>query len=149
MLERAREHGVRLMEGRVERIDTAGGRVGGVDIRAAGGLQTIGTSRVVLAAGRLYETAARMLGIKLPLFCELHANIAFNDPLGAMPRSAPLTSWTDPLTIAWSEDEREELSSSARQRRLVDELPGGAHGRLEGAGDSTSVLGLWTYDVEP
>src|SRR6266852_4287331 len=134
MLERAREHGVRLMEGRVERIDTAGGRVGGVDIRAAGGLQTIGTSRVVLAAGPLYETAARMLGIKLPLFCELHAKIAFNDPLGAMPRSAPLTIWTDPLTIAWSEDEREELSSSARHRRLVDELPGGAHGRTDARG---------------
>src|SRR6266446_1281908 len=149
MLERAREHGVRLLEGRVERIDTAGGRVGGVDIRAAGGLQTIGTSRVVLAAGPLTEAAARMLGIKLPLFCELHAKIAFNDPLGAMPRSAPLTIWTDPQTIAWSEDEREELASSPRHRRLVGELPGGAHGRPEGAGESTSVLGIWTYDAEP
>ncbi len=149
LLERAREHGVRLLEGRVERIDTAGGRVGGVDIRAAGGLQTIGTSRVVLAAGPLTEAAARMLGIKLPLFCELHAKIAFNDPLGAMPRSAPLTIWTDPQTIAWSEDEREELASSPRHRRLVGELPGGAHGRPEGAGESTSVLGIWTYDAEP
>src|SRR5215472_8284226 len=51
LLERARDKGVRLLEGRVERIDTTGGRVGGVDVRAAGGLQTIGTSRVVLAAG--------------------------------------------------------------------------------------------------
>src|SRR5713101_1960332 len=108
LLERARAHGVRLLEGRVERIDTA----------------------------------ARMLGIKLPLFCELHAKIAFNDPLGAMPRSAPLTIWTDPQTIAWSEDEREELASSPRHRRLVGELP-------EGAGESTSVLGIWTYDAEP
>src|SRR5262249_54286333 len=58
LLERAREHGVRLLEGRVERIDTTGGRVGGVDVRAAGGLQTIGTSRVVLAAGPLRATAA-------------------------------------------------------------------------------------------
>jgi glycine/D-amino acid oxidase-like deaminating enzyme len=90
-----------------------------------------------------------MLGIKLPLFCELHAKIAFNDSIGAVPRSAPLTIWTDPMTIAWSEDEREELASSPRHRRLVGELPGGAHGRPEGTGESTSVLGIWTYDAEP
>src|SRR3990172_8865970 len=44
LLERAREHGVRLVEGRVERMDTAGGRVRGVDVQAAGGARTIGTS---------------------------------------------------------------------------------------------------------
>jgi len=90
-----------------------------------------------------------MLGLDLPVFCELHAKIAFNDPLGAMPRGAPMTLWADPMTIAWSADERAELAASARHRRLVDELPPGAHGRPEGAGESTSVLGIWTYDVEP
>ena len=39
--------------------------------------------------------------------------------------------------------------ASSKHRRLVDELPPGAHGRPEGAGESTSVLGIWTYDVEP
>jgi len=66
-----------------------------------------------------------------------------------VPRWAPLMIWTDPQTIAWSEDEREELARSPRHRRLVEELPGGAHGRPEGAGESTSVLGIWTYDAEP
>src|SRR6266850_295950 len=42
LLERAREHGVRLVEGRVQRIDTAGGRVGGVEVLGPGGTQTIG-----------------------------------------------------------------------------------------------------------
>jgi len=54
-----------------------------------------------------------------------------------------------PVTIAWSATERAELAASARHRRLVDELPPGAHGRPEGAGESTSVLGIWAYDVEP
>lgn len=90
-----------------------------------------------------------MLGLELPVFCELHAKIAFNDSLGAMPRDAPMTLWADPMTIAWSADERAELAGSPRHRRLVEELPPGAHGRPEGAGESTSVLGIWTYDVEP
>ena len=149
LLERAREHGVRLVEGRVERIDIAGGRVRGVDVQAAGGAQTIGTSRAVLAAGPYLKDSGRMLGLELPVFCELHAKIAFNDPLGAMPRGAPMTLWADPMTIVWSADERAELAGSSRHRRLVDELPPGAHGRPEGAGESTAVLGIWTYDVEP
>jgi sarcosine oxidase, subunit beta len=149
LLERAREHGVRLVEGRVERIDTAGGRVRGVELRGAGGAQIIGTPRAVLAAGPLLKEAGRMLGLDLPVFCELHAKIAFNDPLGAMPRGAPMTLWADPVTIAWPADERADLARSSRHRRLVGELPPGAHGRPEGADESTSVLGIWTYDVEP
>jgi glycine/D-amino acid oxidase-like deaminating enzyme len=149
LLERAREHGVRLIEGRVERIDTAGGRVRGVGVQGPGGTQTIGTARAVLAAGPYLKEAGRLLGVELPVFCELHAKIAFNDTLGAMPRGAPMTLWADPMTIAWSQQERAELAASSKHRRLVDELPPGAHGRPEGAGESTSVLGIWTYDVEP
>jgi glycine/D-amino acid oxidase-like deaminating enzyme len=149
LLERAREHGVRLVEGRVERMDTGGGRVRGVELRGVGGTQTIGTSRAVLAAGPYLKEAGRMLGLDLPVFCELHAKIAFNDTLHAMPRGAPMTLWADPMTIAWSADERAELARTSRHRRLMDELPPGSHGRPEGAGESTSVLGIWTYDVEP
>ena len=149
LLERAREHGVRLVEGRVERIDTAGGRVRGVDVRGPGGTRTIGTGRAVLAAGPYMKDAGRLLGVDLPLFCELHAKIAFNDPLRAMPRDAPMVLWADPVTIAWSSEVRAGLAASARHRRLVEELPSGAHGRPEGTGESTSVLGVWTYDVEP
>jgi len=149
LLEQARAHGARLVEGRVEGIDATGGRVRGVEVRTAGGTQTIGTARAVLAAGPHLRSAGRMLGLDLPVFCELHSKIAFNDPLGAMPRGAPMTIWADPLTIGWSEDERAELAGSPRHRHLTEELPSGAHGRPEGAGESTSVLGVWTYDVEP
>src|SRR4029450_10101197 len=127
LLEQARAHGVRLLEGRVERIDAPGGRVRGVEIRTTGGTQTIGTGRAVLAAGPNLGRAGRMLGLDLPIFCELHSKIAFNDPLGAMPRGAPMTIWADPLTIGWSDDERAELAGSLRHRRLTEELPAGAH----------------------
>ena len=51
MLERARDTGVRLIEGRVERVETAGGRVTGVEVSGREARRTIGTRRFVNAAG--------------------------------------------------------------------------------------------------
>src|SRR5207247_2376150 len=50
LLERAREHGVQFLEGRVERIDTTGGRVRGGRVSARGEDVTMATPRVVKAA---------------------------------------------------------------------------------------------------
>ena len=149
LLERAREAGVRLLEGRVERIDTTGGRVRAVHVKARGGDTTIGTPRFVDAAGPFFAPVARLLGVEVPVFCERHAKIAFNDTLGAIPRSAPMTIWTDPVTLPWSDEERRELAASAEHKRLVEEFPAGVHGRPEGGGDSPVVLLIWTYDVVP
>jgi glycine/D-amino acid oxidase-like deaminating enzyme len=149
LLERAREAGVRLLEGRVERIDTTGGRVRAVRVKARGGDTTIGTPRFVDAAGPFFAPVARLLGVEVPVFCERHAKVAFNDALGAIPRSAPMTIWTDPVTLPWSDEERRELAASAEHKRLVEEFPAGVHGRPEGGGDSPVVLLIWTYDIEP
>ena len=148
MLERARAAGVRLVEGHVAGVDTAGGRVTGVRIESAGGARTIATPRFVAAAGPLMKSVGRLLGVELPLFCERHAKVAFNDTLGAMPRSAPMTIWTDRVRLPWSDDERAELAGS-EHRHLLDEFPAGVHGRPEGGGDSPVVLLIWTYDAEP
>jgi glycine/D-amino acid oxidase-like deaminating enzyme len=149
LLERAREAGVRFLEGRVERIDTTGGRVRSVRVSARGGETTIGTQRFVDAAGPFFAPVARLLGVEVPVFCERHAKVAFNDTLGAMPRAAPMTIWTDPVTLPWSDEERRELAASAEHKRLVEEFPPGVHGRPEGAGESPVVLLIWTYDIEP
>src|SRR6185503_16037062 len=106
LLERAREKGVRVLEGRVERVETAGGRVTAVKVSGAGGTQTLSTPRFVVAAGPLLKSVGRLVGVDLPVFCERHAKLAFNDVLGALPREAPLTIWTDPVRLPWSEDER-------------------------------------------
>jgi len=149
LLERAREAGVRLLEGRVERIDTTGGRVRAVRVKVRGGDTTIGTPRFVDAAGPFFAPVARLLGVEVPVFCERHAKVAFNDALGAIPRSAPMTIWTDPVTLPWSDEERRELAASAEHKRLVEEFPAGVHGRPEGGGDSPIVLLLWTYHLDP
>src|SRR5881628_1171243 len=100
MLERARDKGVRLVHGAVEKIDTTGGRVWGVTVGGA----TLATPRVVNAAGPFLARVGRMLGVELPVFCEAHAKVAFADTLGAMPREAPLLIWTDRVRVAWTDD---------------------------------------------
>jgi glycine/D-amino acid oxidase-like deaminating enzyme len=146
LLERARDTGVRLLEGRVEAVDTAGGRVAAVRVSGAGGTRTLATPRFVAAGGPLLRSVGRLVGADLPLFCERHAKAIFNDVLGALPRDAPLTIWTDPVRLPWSDEERVELGGS-EHRRLLEEFPAGVHGRPEGAGQA--VLLIWTYDVEP
>jgi glycine/D-amino acid oxidase-like deaminating enzyme len=147
LLERARDKGVRLLEGRVEGVETAGGRVAAVKVCGAGGARTIATPRFVAAGGPLMRALGRLVGADLPLFCERHAKVSFTDTLGALPREAPLTIWTDPVRLPWSDEERAELAGS-EHRRLLEEFPAGVHGRPEGAGDSRAVLLIWTYDVE-
>jgi glycine/D-amino acid oxidase-like deaminating enzyme len=149
LLERAREKGARLVEGRVERVDTTGGRVRAVHVSARDGTQTIATPRFVNAAGPFFKHVGRLLGLDLPVFSERHAKVAFNDVLGAIPRHAPMIIWTDPVHLPWTDDERRELSRSETHRRLLDEFPAGVHGRPEGPADSPVVLLIWTYDIEP
>jgi glycine/D-amino acid oxidase-like deaminating enzyme len=149
LLERAREKGARLVEGRVEAVDVAGGRVRGVTVAGPGGARRIDTPRFVNAAGPFTKAVGRLLGVELPVFCERHFKVAFNDTLRAVPRVAPMMIWTDPVRLPWTADEREELGESDAIRHLLEELPAGVHGRPEGAGESPVVLGIWTYDIEP
>jgi glycine/D-amino acid oxidase-like deaminating enzyme len=149
MLERAREKGVRLIDGRVEGVETAGGRVTGVVVSGRDGTRTIGTPRFVNAAGPFLKDVGRLLGIELPVFCERHAKVAFHDTLGVVPRHAPMMIWTDPVRLPWSDDERAELVEAEALRHLLDEMPAGVHGRPEGGGDSPIMLGVWTYHAEP
>jgi sarcosine oxidase subunit beta len=149
LLERAREGGARLVEGRVERVETAGGRVIGVKVNGSAGARSIGTPRFVNAAGPFAKDIGRLLGIELPLFCERHAKVAFNDTAGVVARHAPMMIWTDPVRLPWSAEERTELQHSDAHRHLLEEMPAGVHGRPEGGADSPWMLGVWTYDVKP
>lgn len=99
---------------------------------------------VVIAAGPMSRGVAALAGVDLPLFSELHLKVAFKDHMGVIPRRAPMTIWSDPQKIDWSEDERRELSSLGRQD-LLGEMPIHCHFRPEGGVESPYVLGLWEY----
>ena len=149
MLELARQHGVRLVEGQVESVDVADGRISGVRLATSGGPQRISTRQFVDAAGPYLGDVAGMLDVQLPLHTELHAKISINDPLGLFPRRAPLLIWADDQKLTWRPDERDAITHDPQLRYLLDTFPQGVHARPEGPDDSPIVLILWTYDTEP
>jgi glycine/D-amino acid oxidase-like deaminating enzyme len=118
-------------------------------VSTSGGARAIATPRFVNAAGPFVKAVGRLLDVELPVFCERHAKLAFNDVRGAVPRHAPLLIWADPVRLPWSAEERLELGRSDGHQRLLEEFPAGVHGRPEGAGESPVVLLIWTYDAEP
>jgi glycine/D-amino acid oxidase-like deaminating enzyme len=148
MLEGARERGARLLHAQVEGVDVRGGRVRAVRLSGERGAQTISTETFVIAAGPFAKQVGRMVGVDLPIYCELHAKISFNDYLKVVSRDAPLFIWADPQRLPWSEEERAALAESQETRWLLGPLPSGPHGRPEGGPESPILLILWTYDVQ-
>lgn len=142
MLEQARAHGARFVSARVTGVRTGDNQIESVQLEDG---SVISTRNFVVAAGPLSKQVAAMVGVDLPVYCELHAKIAFRDDLGAFPRDAPLLIWTDPQKLPWSEEERAAFAESDEMRGLVDEFPSGVHARPEG----NYILGLWTYHTEP
>jgi glycine/D-amino acid oxidase-like deaminating enzyme len=149
LLEQARERGVRLVSGRIAEVLVSGGRIAGV--RVAGGSEAgeIATRSFVNAAGPLAPAIGAQSGVPLPLYNELHGKVMFDDYLGVVPRELPLMIWSDPVTLAWSDDERADLRRDQELAWLLDPLPAGVHFRPEGGKGSRSLLLLWTYHVEP
>jgi glycine/D-amino acid oxidase-like deaminating enzyme len=149
LLERARERGVKLLRACVEEVEVQGGRVRTVRLGGTTALQRISTPRFVNAAGPFLKEVASKVGVDLPVFCELHAKVVFNDYQGVVPRDAPLLIWTDPQVIPWSEEERAVLAESQDTEPLLKQLPSGAHLRPEGGPSSHVVLMLWAYRSPP
>jgi glycine/D-amino acid oxidase-like deaminating enzyme len=149
LLERAQQHGARLLRGRVASVAVSGGRVAEVRVEMPGGTATIATPRFAVAAGPMLAGVAALLGVTLPVFSELHLKASFQDARGAVPRDAPLLIWDDPQQLAWSEEERTALAEAAATRWLLEQFPPGVHARPEGGGGSRNVLLLWPYHCTP
>jgi glycine/D-amino acid oxidase-like deaminating enzyme len=136
MLERAKEHGLTLVRGEVVGVSS------GVVSLADG--SRISTGRFVNAAGPMLGEVGAMVGADVPAHSEVHQKVAFRDPLGAIPRDAPMLIWADPQRLDLSDEER-ALCREQGRTDLLEELPPGCHCRPEGGGDSDWVLGLWEY----
>ncbi len=149
LLERARERGARLVQGRVEAVEVSGSRVQAVRVSQQGESHSLSTRCVVNAAGPMFKSVGQMVGVDLPVFFERHMKVAFNDHLGIVPRDVPLLIWTDPVRLPWSDEERAELAKSEADQKLLNEFPAGVHSRSEGGAASQSVLILWTYEMDP
>lgn len=147
--ERAQEHGVRLIEGKVEGVEVLSNSVKAVRVHGADGPRRIATANFVNAAGPFLKSVGEMIEVNIPVHSELHMKVAINDHLGVFPREAPLLIWTDPQILDWSSEERMLLEEDPDSQILLQEFPQGVHARPEGPADSPIVLMLWTYDTDP
>jgi glycine/D-amino acid oxidase-like deaminating enzyme len=156
LLERARAAGVRLVAGRVTAFERDERGVSAVRLDPAPAAGTngervdrIATRRVVAAPGPGLPHLVELAGLDLPVVCELHAKVTFDDVLGVLPRHLPLVIWTDPVTLDWPDDERRELASDPALSFLLGPLPPAVHFRPEGGEGSRKLLLLWAFDVAP
>jgi glycine/D-amino acid oxidase-like deaminating enzyme len=145
MLEEVRRAGVRSLRARVQGVETREGQVQAVQLDDG---RRILTDHFVNAAGPMLKEVGRMLGVELPVLCELHQKVAFNDQLSVIPRQAPLLIWMDAQHLPWTEEEHQLLIEDPQTRWLVGELPPGVHTRPEGEGDSRYILMLWEYNTQ-
>ncbi len=145
LLERARAAGARLLRGSVERVSLAGGRVVGVTVATPAGSVELATPTFVNAAGPLAGQVARLLGVELPIFSQLHMKASIDDGLGAVARDAPLIISADPAGLGWGAEERAALLEDEATAWMAAALPAGAHCRPEGEGGSRQLLMLWDY----
>lgn len=148
LLEEARAHGVHLATAALAAVDCAAGRVQGVWLQASGEMHPVRTRCLVNAAGPYVAPVASLLGVSLPVFCELHLKMAFRDTHQVVPRTAPLLIWDDAQELDWSADERAVLEAAPDMRWLLESLPAGVHGRPEGGAGSDQVLLLWPYHTQ-
>ena len=148
MLEQAIAHGAQYLKGSIESVEVAESQIKSIRVNINGGMQTLETQRFVIAAGPLQKEVGRMIGVEIPVECELHLKVMFNDPKHVFPRDMGLLIWNDPVQLTWSEEEKEALASSDETSWLLHELPSGLHGRPEGEGDM--FLLQWAYEkLEP
>ena len=151
MLEQALAHGAQLLKGRVEGVAVEANQVRSIEVALNGVPQTIQARNFVIAAGPFQKDVARMIGVDLPIECEVHYKVMLSDPKHIVPRDLGLLIWNDPVRLPWSDEERQVLSEADETRWLLEELPVGLHGRPEGEGDK--FLLQWAYEkpepVEP
>lgn len=148
LLQRAKDHGARLISGRIVAVELEDERVDTVHIQTEIERLAVKVDNLVLAAGPLLKQAASLIGVDLPVVNELHGKIAFEDTLGVVPRDIPMMIWNDPVQLAWSDEEREELSADEETRWLTEPFPAGVHFRPEGGSQAQTLLMLWTYHLE-
>jgi sarcosine oxidase, subunit beta len=145
MFEQARSAGVEFLSARVTGVDTLKNQVQAVHL--SDGSQ-VSTPIFINAAGPHAAKVGAMMDLDLPLFTELHLKAAFPDPLGVMPRQAPLLIWADSQMLPWSDEERQFLEDEDDTRWLLGDMPPGAHTRPEGEGDSDIMVLLWEYHTQ-
>ena len=144
MLEAIKAAGGRVRRARVTAIE--GAAPFDIRLEEAGQPATLRADRIVNAAGPFFKDVAALLGETVPVNCIYQQKIAFEDREGAIPRTLPFTIDLDGQRLAWTDEERAELSADPDMSALLRGMPGGIHRRPEGGGGSRWIKLGWAYN---
>jgi sarcosine oxidase subunit beta len=142
LLDQVRAMGGIVVNAQVAAVEVAADEVRGVRLSSG---ELLECEAFVDAADPYLKPIVALLGIDLPVQTGLHLRAALKDPLGVVPRKAPLLIWDEAQSLPWQDDERDLLIAEAETSWLTGPLPSGAHTRPEGPADSQSLLMLWDY----
>lgn len=152
LLSQALAHGVVLKRDCLESAIVTNNRL--ETIKLTSGLQ-LAPERLILAVGPRLKSVGQLLGLDLPVSCELHGKIALTDSYQVVPSDSPLIIWNDPVDLPWTEAERQHLFATNRGW-LTETLPAGVHMRVKKAPTDNApqtLLIIWTYEhkqfIEP
>ncbi len=146
LLDEAKSHGMRFINGAITGVDVTANRIRAVNIAERGGaLRKISTPIFVNAAGPFAAGVAALVNVQLPLFSELHLKLSFEDELGVIDRNTGLVILDDVQILEWGEEERADLASDDSTRWMTEPMPAGVHLRPDGGTGSKTVLMLWDY----
>ena len=148
LLNSARDAGTRLVNGQVVDVRVEAGRVTGVTVKTPHNERHIATPNFVNAAGPYLKPTGALVGVDVPVFSECHVKVSFKDTRDAVPVDAPLMIWCDPVSLPWSDAERDLLAENEETRYLLASFQSGVHVRPEGHPGGHSALILWTYECE-
>jgi sarcosine oxidase, subunit beta len=146
LLEQARAHGARLIAGTVSGVAVRGGKVQGVHLADG---RTITTDCFVNAAGPAFKAVSAMVGVEVPVYCELHVRTTFDGDATTIPTTAPLVISMDPIPLYYTPAERAEMEQSETAQAKLQPFPSGVHLRPAGTPEQPQALGLWTFDMAP
>ena len=130
MLEAVKAAGGRVRRARVTAIEGAAPFT--LRIEEGGQPAALRADCIVNAAGPFFKDVAMLLGETLPVSCVYQQKVAFEDREGAIPRTLPFTIDLDKQQLAWTDEERAELSADPGASALLRWMPGGIHPPPEG-----------------
>lgn len=147
MLERMREHGGRLIQGRVVGIERSAAF--DLTVKGADGPSSVRADVVVDAAGPYVAEVAALLGETLPVTNVFQQKIAFEDVQGVVDRRMPFAIDLDGQVIDWTDEERALLADDPATRWLTEPMPGAIHCRPDGGERGMWIKLGWAYNKQP
>ena len=147
MLERIRERGGKLIQGRVAGIE----RSAAFDliVKGAEGPSIVCADVMVDAAGPYVAEVAALLGETLPATNVFQQKIAFEDVRGVIDRRMPFAIDLDGQVIDWTDEERALLADDPATRWLSEPMPGAIHCRPDGGERGKWIKLGWAYNKQP